>query len=359
LNEPHGNGGSPLRVLACTRGRNVPSARFRVQQYVGVLASAGVQLVEAPALLKGYPPRNRLLRVPWGAGVLAERAADATRSWKYDLTLLQREMVANLLTVERFTRRPRLLDVDDAIWVPAGRRFAERLAGLVDRIVCGNDYLADRFSQWHERVAIIPTAVDTARFKPDPARRQPNIIGWSGSSSGLPYLYDIEDAIHDVLRRNPDVRLRVVSDRAPRFQRIAHERVEFIPWSRAVEVPAIQEMTIGLMPLRDTEWERGKCSYKMLLYAACGVPSIVSPVGMNAELLRLSPLGVSAASDAEWAENVHHLLRSEGEATRLGNAGRRLVCEKFNVEHWGHQLARELRQAAGVADHVHAPAMQQ
>jgi glycosyltransferase involved in cell wall biosynthesis len=336
-----------LRVLACTAGRHYPGPRFRVQQYHAILARHGVDLVEAPTLIGDYPPRFRLLRPLWGAGVLAERMVHAVRSWHFDVTLLQREMVTTLLTLERFTHRPRVLDVDDAIWLPAGRNFVRRIAQLVDRVVCGNNFLGNVFSQWHRNVVVIPTAVPTDRFVPDRRRRQERLIGWSGSTSNLPYLYDIEPALLEVFRRHPDVRLRVLSNTPPRFRHLPPARIEFLRWSPKTEVRGIQECAIGLMPLRDTEWERGKCSLKMLQYAACGVASIVSPVGMNAELLAMAPIGVAAGTIPEWIDALESLLAADGRAVRFGEAGRRLVVDRFDAEHWGARLGDELRAAAG------------
>ena len=338
-----------LRVLACTPGRHYPAARFRVQQYHGILAKLGVHLVDAPALLGDYPPQVRMLRPAWGAAVLAERILHALRSWHFDVTLLQREMVTTLLTLERFTRRPRLLDVDDAIWVPAGRNFVRRLAGVVDRIVCGNNFLGNVFSQWNRNVVVIPTALVTSRFVPDYRRRQEGLIGWSGSNSNLPYLYDIEPALVEVFRRHADIRLRVLANGPPRFRQLPAHRVEFVRWSPATEVRAIQDLAIGLMPLRDTDWERGKCSLKMLQYAACGVPSVVSPVGMNAELLAMAPIGLAATTIPEWIAALEFLLGFTDRAARFGEAGRTLVLNHFDAEHWGAELSNELRVAAAAA----------
>jgi glycosyltransferase involved in cell wall biosynthesis len=114
-----------------------------------------------------------------------------------------------------------------------------------------------------------------------------------------------------------------------------------------MEVRALQQLHVGLMPLRDSEWERGKCSYKMLLYAACGIPSVVSPVGMNAELLGMHPLGLAADGSSEWVEAISALLMSDADADRMGQAGRRLVLDRFDAQNCGRRLGRELRRAAG------------
>jgi glycosyltransferase involved in cell wall biosynthesis len=227
--------------------------------------------------------------------------------------------------------------------------MARRLARLCDVVICGNLFLAEQFSQWNRNVRILPTAVDTSRFFPAPLRRRPGLIGWSGSSSGLPYLYAIETGIATVLERHPEARLRIISDRPPAFRMVPPHRVEFVPWTPEVEVKSIQELSIGLMPLEDTDWERGKCSYKMLLYAACGVPAVASPVGMNAAVLSAAEIGYAPATTDEWVQALDGLLLDPDDAIRRGQRGRELMVRDYSVDIIGPRLAALLREAAGRA----------
>src|SRR5688572_19387775 len=158
-----------LRVAAYTGGRSVPSARFRVRQYIDALRGEGVELREYCALLDSYPPRQRSLRPLWAAAALGERMVAAARSWRADLTLLQRTMLSSFLTAEPLTRRPRVLDVDDAIWLHRGGfggSSARRLARMCDLVICGNAFVAEHFEQWNPNVRLLATGVDTARFRP-------------------------------------------------------------------------------------------------------------------------------------------------------------------------------------------------
>jgi glycosyltransferase involved in cell wall biosynthesis len=338
-----------LRVAAFTRGVNVPSARFRVRQLIPAVARQGVEMTEFTAPLGAYPPRAKALRPLWAVGTLGSRIPALMSSARYDVTLLQRTMISNCLTLEPFTKGPRVLDVDDAIWLNGRGDYAGRLAGTCDLVVCGNDYLADYFSRWNKNVVVLPTPVDTLRFKPLEGGRgaEAEIIGWSGSSSNFGYLYGIEDALAALLKSRPGARLRVVSDAEPSFSRIPERQFEFIKWTPENEAETIGEMTVGLMPLSDSEWERGKCSYKMLLYLACGVPAVVSPVGMNAQVLAMGRVGVGVTGSREWEEVLRDLLDDPAGREAMGQRGREIAVGHFGLDAAAPKLADFLRGVVG------------
>lgn len=336
-----------VRACALTLGATVPSARFRVGQFAGRLTEWSVDLDHRPAPVRGYPPDRLWQRPFWLAATLAARLPDVIRSHSYDITLLQREMVSTLVTLERWVGRPRVLDVDDAIWLLPRGSFAARLARQCDAVICGNAYLADYFGEHSRAVHILPTAVDTARFTARSASLQPSrlVLGWSGTHAGFPQLALIERALADVLERREHVLLRVVADRPPVFTRIPPSRWEFVQWSPHTEVSAIQGMDIGLMPLPDGDWERGKCSYKLLLYLACEVPAVASPVGMNREVLSAADVGFGPASQAEWVDALIQLVDEDDERARRGHAGRVLVESSYSLRVLAPRLAAILRGA--------------
>ena len=149
----------PSLPAALTGGRNVPSARFRVRQYIDCLAGEGVEVTEFPAPWGMYPPSNVMARPAWCMASLFAQLPTVIQSYRYDLTLLQREMLSTFVTLEPFTKRPRILDVDDAIWLHPRGQFAARLASKCEGVLCGNAFLADYFRQWNPNVTIIPTAI--------------------------------------------------------------------------------------------------------------------------------------------------------------------------------------------------------
>ena len=332
------------RVSAFTGGSAVPSARFRVRQYIPAVRKFGVLLEERAATIGAYPPvRWRALRPAWGTAALMLRSVDLAAARRADVTLLQREMISGLYTLERFTRRPRVLDVDDAIWIGRGRRAAECLARSCELVICGNDYLAAHCSQWNGRVVVLPTAVDTERYSPAASEdRDRPIIGWCGTGSTLRYLIAIEDALLDILAAHPQARLRIIADVRPRLARLPPERWEFVRWSAETEVEALRGISIGLMPMEESEWCLGKCSYKMLLYMSCARPVVVTPWGMNADILRMDAVGLGARSTADWMDAIDALLRDAPRRLTLGRNGRAVVAAHFSLQRLAPAFAGHL-----------------
>lgn len=336
------------RVAAFTGGMSVPSARFRIRQYIPALRREGIEVEEFVSGFGKYPPQMRWARPIWALATLAERLPDIVMSHRHDAVVLQREIMSSFVTLEPLTARPRILDVDDAIFLLRGGNFAKRLAKLSDKVICGNNYLAEWFGRWNVNVDIIPTAVDTERYVPNAKTKsqgQSHIIGWIGTSGNYKYLYNIEGALAKVMRAHPDTQLKVVGDRMPEFRHLSLDKVSFVSWSEAIEVQVIQSMDIGIMPLDNSEWARGKCSFKMLQYLATGLPVVVSPVGMNAEVLRLGELGIGATTERQWIDGLTTLLEDSTLRARLGAEGRRVVESSFSIRVVAPKLARSLRGA--------------
>jgi len=273
---------------------------------------------------------------------LAERLAATLQNRRADVVLFQREMVSTLYSAERFCKVPAVLDVDDAIWLNQRWRGVDRLAERCRLVVCGNAFIADHFCRLAP-VRVIATAVDADRWTPGEPSERPVIV-WSGTSAGLPYLLGIESAIRRVLSAIPQATLRVVSDRRPRFEVLAPERVDFVPWTEGTEVPAVQSASVGLMPMADTPWSRGKCGFKLLTYLACGVPGVASPYGMNQEVIDGGG-ALGAKTLAEWTEILVMLLRDRSKAQSLGAAGRASVERSYSTNHLAPKLAAALRDA--------------
>lgn len=320
-----------LRVAAFTGGRHVPSARFRVRQYTGILRTLGIEISEYAAPLGSYPPRSKFLRPLWAFGSLASRLPQIAAGYRCDMSILQREMISTIPTLEGFVGRPRVLDVDDAIWLYRSGVAAKKLASASDAVVCGNEYLANHFSHWSPNIHVVPTAVDSDRFTPVGGAGNP-VIGWSGTSGGFKYLYSVEKALCEILRSMPDVRLRIVSNSRPQFKILPSHRIDYIEWSPGIEVTAIQGMSVGIMPLIDSAWERGKCSYKMLTYMACGKPVVVSPVGMNVSVLAKGYCGVAADRLEDWTEALLHILSNPSKQKQMGEIGRRIIEQHYSLD---------------------------
>lgn len=341
-----------LRVMAYTGGRFVPSARFRVRQYIAALNRLGIDLRECPARFGSYPPMRRPLRAGWGILSFAERFGAAVRNRDADVTLLQREMLSTFATAEPLTKPPRIFDVDDAIWLARGGRFAKSIARLCHTVACGNTFIAEFFEGSAANVTVLPTAVDTERFRPASIPKTSDIrrICWSGVSSGFRFLHVIEPALAAALRGRSNLRLRIISNEQPRFESIPARSVEFLQWSEATEVEAIRDTDVGIMPLDDSLWSEGKCSYKLLLYMSCGLPVIATPVGMNRQVLGIANAGFAARTTDEWVDAIRSVLNNQSGAAAMGAAGRAAVVRDYSLNALAPKLASILRTAAAAGN---------
>lgn len=334
-----------VRVAAFTGGAKAPSARFRVRQYIPLLAGAGVDVVELSPGLGSYPPERHWRRPAWLIGSLAQRLPQIAAGWAADLTLLHREMISTFYTLERFTRRPRIVDVDDAIHLFRRGQAARHMAERADLVVVGNDWLAETWRRWNAAVEVLPTAVDTDFYDVRPLPERPS-VGWTGSLGNLRYLEGIAPALAGIVRRFPQVSIAVCSERPPKLPGLP---VRYVPWSRAAENDFLASLTVGLMPLEDGPWERGKCSFKMLQYMAAGRPCVVSPVGMNRNVLARGEIGLAATTQAGWVEAISSILADRRGAEQLGAAGRALAEQQYSLTALAPRLAQLIRGLAGVS----------
>lgn len=338
----------PLRVAALTPGVRVPSARFRVGQYVAPLRELGVELHWRPAPVSAYPPERRWLRPFWLPASLAGRVSGLLATRRADVTLFNRELVSTLATLEGLAASPRVFDVDDAIFLRRGGAYAASLARRMDRIIAGNDFLAGWFADHNPEVAVLPTAVDTARFSPAGGDPEPGfVVGWSGTSGNFPFLEAIVPAVAEAMSREPRLRFHVSADRPPSFRGLDSDRVTFVPWTSEGEVDFIRSLDVGLMPLRDDDWARGKCAYKMLLYLACGVPTVTTPVGVNAQLLTAAEVGLPARDLGAWTDAVLALMGDPDARGAMGRRGRDLVEREYSLAALAPRLATLLLETAG------------
>ncbi len=323
-----------IRVVAITGGKNVPSRRFRIDALAPFLAKRNIELSELCPTINSYPPSSHLLRLPWFVAALMERLTLLYRSRGYDAVILQREMISTLPTLERLLPKPRVLDVDDAIYLHRNGKAAEYAARSCSLIVCGNLYLAEKFSQWNSNVVVIPTGVDTEQLRPinNINNAESLIIGWIGTAGNYPYLESIEPALRKVLGAYKNARLQIISNQFPTFLQHLGQQLDYRRWRPGIENDLLPQFTIGIMPLVDSEWARGKCAFKMLQYMAAGVPVVTSPVGMNRVILEAGEVGFSANSTQDWVEALIGLLDNSELASGLGANGRKLVEEKYSLK---------------------------
>ncbi len=345
-----------MRVAALTSGRNLPSARFRVRQYIAHLQHLGIRTVEH------CPPVSQGARLPGALGRIRERylppvaAAKAglnlagrlpgiMASRKADLTWLERHFVPGMDDLAGLLRPPLVLDIDDAIWLynPLGEKMVRRLVRRAEMVLAGNRFIADWCSNHQQNIRIVPTGIDCDRFRPRPAPKRPGapfVVGWTGTSANFVFLEMIAPALARFLRAHRDAVLLVVADRRPRLAGLPAGQVVFVQWRAEIEHRVLHRMDVGIMPLDDSDISRGKCSFKMLQYLAAGLPVIASPYGMNREVLDLVPGGMGPKGAGQWRDCLQ-AAKADAEAGRFDPVAlREVVVQNFAAEKIAGKIAR-------------------
>jgi glycosyltransferase involved in cell wall biosynthesis len=208
--------------------------------------------------------------------------------------------------------------------------------------VAGNDHLAAYASRYNDRVFVVPSTVSLREYQPRPipsADRIP-VVGWTGSHSSVAYLAVVREALQELRKRRP-FRLLVIG--VEHFE-IPGVEVECRPWSAATEVRDLWDVDVGIMPLPDEPWARGKCGMKAIQYMGIGIPAVVSPVGANREIVQDGVTGFHAATRAEWVERLDLVLGDAELRRRLGGAARESVRALYSAEAQAPRVAEILRQ---------------
>jgi glycosyltransferase involved in cell wall biosynthesis len=338
-----------------------PAFRVRLALLRGGLAAHHVALELLPLF---HPGEARRLR---GAGAIgkARILAGARRRLAVDLRKVGGEASAVVvqrhvdftpsLALERAATANRRLiyDIDDAIWLtgrqtgghPLGAlkgtaRKVRWLAERAEQTIAGNEILAEHLCRYSDAVTVVPSLVDPGSYALRTHEQGEALtLGWIGSPTTAAYLRRIAPVLERLAKgsRRP-VRLVVVGGSAPP---IAGVGVEERAWSPEAEREALAEMDIGLMPLDDTPWSRGKCAYKALQYMASGIPPVADDVGVSAGTV--GGAGYAVAGPGQWLDALHALADDPGLRTRLGEAGRRRVEEEFSPRRWLPTIAAILR----------------
>lgn len=347
-----------MKVLFLTRyGRLGASSRLRAMQFFPSLEAAGLQCTVQPlfsdALLeKKYASGSYGLVGTLGAYL--KRIASMLESHRFDLVWIEKEALPWLPAwLERMllAQVPYVVDFDDAVFHNYDLHRLALVRGIlgqrIERVLtgarlatCGNNYLAQRAGD-AGAVALLPTVIDLDRYDApvDRAGRVPRIV-WIGSPSTVQYVARLAAPLAALARRFPFT-LRVIGGSIA----LPGVDVECTPWTEETEVAAIAQCDIGIMPLKDSPWERGKCGYKLIQYMACGLPVVASPVGVNVDIVREGVNGLLADADADWETQLARLLGDAALRERMGRAGRVIVEQQYSVQAVAGQLANHLRNA--------------
>lgn len=349
--------GRPLRILSLPRYTRLgASSRLRTFQFLPALAVSGLQISVQPLFRENYLQRLYAgKKTAWHEviGDYLARIRALRHAADFDLLWLEKELLPGFPAwLETWLFRsgiPYVVDYDDALFhrydgLEGTRRSL--FPGKIDQVIrhaalviSGNEYLAQHArAAGARRVEILPTVVDLARYAPSVARdRQVLRVGWIGSPATVKYLAGIAPILAAAAQTFP-LELRVIG---ARFQ-WPGLNIESRPWSEQTEAMELRELDVGIMPLPDAPWERGKCGYKLIQYLASGLPVIASPVGVNREIVKPGVNGFLADSDEAWLDALTFLQRDREASLSMGEAGRQLVDAEYSLETMAPTLARLL-----------------
>jgi glycosyltransferase involved in cell wall biosynthesis len=352
-------------VIADALPNKSPGSRFRIEQWMTWMAGQGVQCDYASFEDEG------LRRVIYTPGHYLEKAGGMVRGFVrrlqllpslrgYDVVFLY-EQAARLgpAVIERLIARsgiPIVYDFCDPIYEPfksfingylSYLKFPGKTATICrmsQHVIVGNEELAAYARVHNPHVTIVPITIDTEQYQPAPARPAPAvpIIGWTGSHSTVPHLAGASAVLRRLARARP-FKLKVIGGEGFALNGVD---VEVQPWRAESEVADLQPIDIGIMPLPDDPWVSRRTHLKVRQYMGLGIPCVVSPLGVNRELIEDGVNGFLATTEDQWVDRLTRLLDDPALRARLGAAGRQTIEARYSNALWAPRVLEILRAAA-------------
>jgi glycosyltransferase involved in cell wall biosynthesis len=360
---------TPIKVLALSPiPEEGAGCRFRVSQYIPYLREAGFDVTVSPFYSREYfgfvyRPGNYIRKAAGFASLTLRRINELYSMREYDLVLLYREAIPlGPPIIERSIARlgiPIVYDFDDAIFLPAvseanravsflknTQRVSEILT-LSQQVTVGNEFLAAYARKFNSHVTVIPTAVDTNRFvpraDPPPADGRKLVVGWIGSPTTFQYLESLKDILAAVAAKHPFTLKVSGAGRPVNFPGVD---VQVVPWSMAEEVSLFNTCDIGVYPLTDDDWSRGKCGFKAIQCMACGVPVVAAAVGVNRDIIVDGVNSMLASTPQQWIDGLTTLLTNPELRKQMAVAGRQTIEQRYSLRVTAPQMAAVLAAAA-------------
>lgn len=362
---------SKIRVLAISPiPEEGAGCRFRIAQFIPYLNAHGFDvtlraLYTTEFFRQVYKPGNLLKKAAGFAALSLKQLYRLSDGLTYDVVFIYREVFPIGPAVVEWLislpgNPPIVFDFDDAIFLPntseanrviAALKVPSKVATIVARsahVTAGNEFLAQYARRFNPAVTVIPTCVDTEVFRPrDPggAPLDPRgpVIGWIGSPTTTAYVESLGDALREVASSRRFV-LRLSGSGRP--VEMPGVTVDNPPWALADEVELFRNLDIGVYPLSDDDWARGKCGFKAIEFMACGVPVVAAAVGVNREIIQDGENGFLASTHAEWVTKIGRLIDEPALRAKFAAAGRRTIEERYSLRVNAPKLAAVLRGAA-------------
>ena len=328
-----------------------PSSRYRVFQFLDLFQNQGVDLRVQTLFDDSYfeflRSSSSLSRTIQKSGYVASRFEERRKALRGDhsnLTIIEQQLFPYIpYPIEKHFLPDRyLLEMDDAIYLTHPKKIPE-LVRTASAVLVGNRTLADFAGRFNQNVHIVPTVLNTDIFRPATKINDGKIrIGWSGLEYNFKYLKRLSPVFSHLKTKYP-VEFVVLSGSEPRNLEFPFR---FVKWDSKHEVEQMNQFDIGVMPLEMDEWSRSKCGMKLLQYMALKIPSVATPAGVNAEIIREGENGFTALTEQDWIEQISELIESAELRDKMGKLARETVVEQYSVHTWFPKLLEVYRKYA-------------
>ena len=335
-----------------------PSQRFRFEQYFEFIKNEGFD-IEFHSFLseqtwgKIYKEGSFVSKSMGILGSFAKRFSLLFKLRKVDYIFIHREasMIGPPIfewIIAKILRKKYIYDFDDAIWLPNysenNARFhrlkaywkVKKIIKWADKVTVGNTFLMNYAKQYNQNVAVIPTTIDLENVHNQLNNQdvEPVNIGWTGTHTTMSYLHDLLPVFKE-LEKEYSFTFTIISNQAPDFPVFPDKEfksLRFIKWNKETEISDLAKFNIGIMPLTEGPWAEGKCGFKGLQYMALGIPALMSPVGVNKEIIVYGENGFLCETVSEWKKQLINLITDKSLRQTIGNKGRETVAERYSVE---------------------------
>ncbi len=323
-----------IRILCLHNAKERPSYRYRIGIFLPFWRDYGIDMqtlcISGPGFLNIFRFLSRLK--------------------SYDYVLLQKKIIPKAIT-SFITRRTRLVyDFDDALYTRESgkndvrkkkrRHIVDNLDFILKHaslVFAGSGELADYANALNGSVYLVPTGLAVHIPEPSPpAEKEKITIGWIGSNINLFYLRIIDEVLYRIQKKYPETRFSLMSGKRPESLKTDWE---FATWSPDTEIRWLQTIDIGIMPLANDPWSRGKCAFKLLQYMSFGKPVVASNVGANREAVSNGVNGFLANTDAEWMDAIERLVLDRSLRISMGKESYKIFCERFERSRIQQQIA--------------------
>ena len=340
-----------ILIIADHRLNRSPSQRYRFEQYLNYFKSEGFDWELSEIITEKddkifYHPGNYFKKAWILFKSIFIRLKDLRRAKNFDVIFIQREALllgSSYFEKQFFKKNKVVFDFDDSIWLldtsPENKKFEflknpDKTKINIKHahcVIAGNSFLANYAKQFNQNTVVIPTTIDSDFHIPKPELRNKEkiVIGWSGSISTIKHFEMAIPALKEIQNKYPNkIEIHVIGQGS-----YTHPEINMISknWSAKTEVDDLNSFDIGIMPLPDDEWVKGKCGLKGLSYMACGVATIMSRVGVNSEIIEHGKNGFLATNQQEWVNYLSKLIENSDLRHEMGQAGRETVVKNYSV----------------------------